>query len=224
MDTTRSAGSHRPLRRDAQANRQRVIAAAREVFAARGVSATYDDVAQLAGVGVGTVHRRFPSKELLLQAALEERLEQHAIAIETALDAPTGWEGFVSFLHRAAELHAIDRGVRDIELGADFGTHYLARIRDRIMPVVRQLVDRAVSEGSLRPDVTAEDVPLLLTMISEVAVHSREVNPGAWTRYLQILIDGLRTAPDTGDLGTPMTSPAVDELLRRWIPGIPQRS
>ncbi|MEU1607011.1 TetR/AcrR family transcriptional regulator [Micromonospora matsumotoense] len=222
MDSTDPAVSDRPLRRDAQANRQRIIKAARDVFAARGLSATYDDVAQQAGVGVGTVHRRFPAKELLLEAALEERLEQHATAIEAALDAPTGWDGFVCFLQRAAELHATDRGIRDIELGADFDARYLAQIRDRIMPVIRRLVDRAHAEGSLRPDVTAEDVPLLLTMISEVALHSREVSPGAWTRYLQIMIDGLRNAPGAGHLGTPMTGADVAALLRQWLPGIPR--
>ena len=82
------------------------------------------------------------------------------------------------------------------------------------MPVVRRLVDRAHAEGSLRPDVTAEDVPLLLTMISEVALHSREVSPRAWTRYLQIMIDGLRNAPGAGDLARH----ADDRRRRRRAP------
>ncbi|WP_434445962.1 TetR/AcrR family transcriptional regulator [Lentzea sp. E54] len=223
MANTDPAVPDRPLRRDAQENRQRVVEAARDVFALRGLSATYDDVAQRAGVGVGTVYRRFPTKELLLQAALEERLEQHATAIEAALHAPTGWDGFVLFLHRAAELHAEDQAVRDVELGADFDERYLTGIRDRIMPVVGQLVDRAKAEGSLRPDVTTEDVPVLLTMISEVALHSRGTSPAAWTRYLRIVVDGLRNAPGTGDLGAPMSGADADALLRRWLPGTSRR-
>ncbi|HUQ56399.1 TetR/AcrR family transcriptional regulator [Lentzea sp.] len=223
MASTDPAVSERPLRRDAQANRQRVVEAAREVFASRGSSATLDEVAQRAGVGVGTVYRRFPTRELLLRAALEERLEQHATAVEAALHAPTGWDGFVRFLHRAAELHATDRAVRDVELGAGFDDRYLRGIRDRIMPVVAQLVDRAHAEGSLRPDVTAEDVPLLLTMISEVAQHSRETSPGAWTRYLRIVVDGLRNTPGTGDLGAAPSGDDALALVRHWLPGAARR-
>ncbi|TBL42781.1 TetR/AcrR family transcriptional regulator [Verrucosispora sp. SN26_14.1] len=218
-----SVGSGRALRRDAQANRQRIIEAARQTFATRGVSATYDDVAQQAGVGVATVHRRFPTKESLLAAALEERLERHAAAIEAALHAPTGWDGLVRFLCRAAQLHATDRGVRDVELGTGFDERYLAQIRARIMPTIRQLVERARTEGTLRPDVTAEDIPVLLTMISEVAHHSQQVRPETYTRYLRLLIDGLRASPEVSDLGTPTTSADVDALLRQWLPGARRR-
>ncbi len=223
MASTDPAVSDRPLRRDALANRQRIVDAAREVFASRGSAATLDEVAQRAGVGVGTVYRRFPSKELLLQAALEERLEEHAAAIEAALHAPTGWDGFVRFLHRAAELHAEDQALRDVELGAGFEDRYLAGVRERIMPVVARLVDRAKAEGSLRPDVTAEDVPLLLTMISELALHGRETSPGAWTRYLRIVVDGLRNSPGTGDLGAPLSGDDAAVLVRRWLPGTSRR-
>ncbi|MFI7024179.1 TetR/AcrR family transcriptional regulator [Micromonospora sp. NPDC049900] len=217
------AGSGRALRRDARANRQRVIEAARQVFATHGVSVTYDDVARQAGVGVGTVYRRFPTKESLLAAALEESLERHAASIEAALHAPTDWDGLVRFLCRAAQLHATDRGVRDVELGAGFDERYLAQIRDRIMPIIRQLVARAHAEGTLRPDVTAEDIPVLLTMISEVAHHSRQVRPETYTRYLRLLIDGLRASPEVGDLGTPTTGTEVDALLRHWLPGLQRR-
>jgi AcrR family transcriptional regulator len=209
----------RPLRRDAQANRQRIIEAAREVFATRGLSATLDDVAHHAGVGVGTVYRRFPSKEALAAVALDAQLEEHVASIESTLSAPTGWDGLVRFLTRAAEMHATDRGVRDIALSADFGARYFDRIRDRIFPVVRQLIARAHAEGSLRPDVTAEDIPLLLTMISEVAHHG-----GRHARYLQLLIDGLRASPATGDLGPPITTDDLTALIRHWLPGQPRKS
>ena len=208
----------RPLRRDAQLNRDRIIAAAREVFAARGLNATLDDVAQHAGVGVGTVYRRFPTKEALLEVALNERLEEHVRAAEAALAAPTGWDGLVEFLRRAAEMQAADRGLRDLVLGADFHARHKARARDRIEAPVRQLIDRAHHEGSLRPDVTLEDLPLLLMMVSEVAHHGHTVRPDAYNRYLQLLIDGLRRSPGAGDLGAPLTHDEVDALARHWMP------
>src|SRR3982751_2657327 len=94
----------RPLRRDAQLNRERIVVAAREVFAAKGLNASLDDVAHHAGVGVGTVYRRFPTKEALLEVALDERFEEHVRAAEVALTAPTGWDGLVGFLRQAAEM------------------------------------------------------------------------------------------------------------------------
>jgi AcrR family transcriptional regulator len=213
-----TVNEERPLRRDAQLNRERIIEAAREVFAARGLSASLDDVAHHAGVGIGTVYRRFPTKEALLEVALDERLEEHVRAAEAALAAPTGWDGLVEFLRRAAEMQAADRGLRDLVLGSDFHARHKARARDRIEPPIRQLIDRAHREGSLRPDVTIEDLPLLLMMVSEVAHHSHTGRPDAYARYLQLLIDGLRRSPDAGDLGPPLTRDEVDAVARHWMP------
>lgn len=213
----------RPLRRDAQLNRDRIIAAAREVFAARGLNVSLDDIAHHAGVGIGTVYRRFPTKEALLEVALDERLEEHIRAAEAALTAPTGWDGLVGFLRQAAEMQAADRGLRDLVLGADFHARHKARARDRIEPPVRQVVDRAHREGSLRPDVTIEDLPLLLMMVSEVAHHSHTVRPDVYARYLELLIDGLRRSPDAGDLGPPLTVDEVDAVARHWMPKSQQR-
>jgi AcrR family transcriptional regulator len=208
----------RPLRRDAQLNRERIIAAAREVFAARGVNASLDDIAHHAGVGIGTVYRRFPTKEALLEIALNERMEDHVRAAEAALAAPTGWDGLVEFLRQAAEMQAADRGLRDLILGADFHARHKALARDRIEPPVRELFERARREGSLRPDATVEDLPLLLMMVSEVAHHGHAVRPDAYARYLQLLIDGLRRSPAAGDLGPPLTHDEVDALARDWMP------
>lgn len=219
-----STDTDRPLRRDARLNRQRIIEAAREVFATRGLAATFEDVANQAGVGIGTVYRRFPTKESLLEAALEAQLEEHAKGIEAALHAPTGWDGLVRFLRRAAEIYAADRGVRDVTLGADFGARHFAQVRDRILPLVQQLIARAHAEGSLRPDFTVEDVTPLLMMVSEVAHHSQAIRPDAYTRYLQFLIDALRHTPGTGDLGKPLTSDDVNALTRQWLPSIQRRA
>jgi AcrR family transcriptional regulator len=213
----------RPLRRDAQLNRQRILEAAREVFAVRGLAATLDDVAHQAGVGIGTVYRRFPTKEALVEAALEDRLAEFAGAAEAALSAPTGWEGFVTFLRVVADMHAADRGLRDVALGAGFGLRHHERIGERMEPLVRQLLERARAEGSLRPDVTAEDLSPLLMMISELAHHSHRVRPDLYGRYLQLIIDGLRCSPAAGDLGRPLSREDVDALAHQWLPSLEPR-
>jgi len=213
----------RPLRRDAELNRRRIIEAAREVFGARGLSATLDDVAAHAGVGVGTVYRRFPTKEELLEAAFEERLEEHVRQIEAALRAPTGWDGLVCFLRVAAETHAADQGVRDIAFGAGASAGRFERIRDRIFPLVQEVVGRAHTEGSLRSDVTAGDIPVLLMMVSEVAHRGGSDRPGLFARYLQLLIDGLRSDGGNGDLGPALGRADVERLVQEWLPSGPPR-
>jgi AcrR family transcriptional regulator len=115
----------RPLRRDAQRNRERILEAARDVFAARGFAATLDDVAHHAGVGVGTVYRRFPTKEALVEAIFTDRLEDLVTLVEEALAAPSAWDGLTDFLRRSARMHATDRGLRDAALSMD--EHHFAK-------------------------------------------------------------------------------------------------
>jgi len=90
-------------------------------------------------------------------------------------------------------------------------------------PLIHQLIERARAEGSLRPDVTVEDLPPLLMMISELAHHSHQVRPDLYCRYLQLLIDGLRSAPTCGDLGRPLTRDDIDALARQWLPSVEPR-
>src|SRR5215212_11501130 len=94
----REAG--RPLRRDAQRNRERILAAARALFAERGVDATLDDVAARAGVGVGTVYRRYPNKDALLDELFEERIGELAALAEASRTAADPWTALVHFLER----------------------------------------------------------------------------------------------------------------------------
>jgi AcrR family transcriptional regulator len=209
-----ASGAPRPLRRDAELNRRRIIEAAREVFAARGLAATLDDVAHRAGVGIGTVYRRFPTKEALVEVALEERLGEVVDLAERALTAPTGWEGLTRFLCGITDLHAADRGLRDVALS----TRHRSRVGERMVPPVRRLIERAKAEGTLRGDFDVYDVPLLLLLVSEVAYHSEWFRPDTYVRYRQLLLDGLRAEPSTGDLGAPLTLEDVNAVVGRWLP------
>jgi AcrR family transcriptional regulator len=213
----------RPLRSDAERNRKRILQAAREVFAERGFSATLDDVAHHAGVGVGTVYRRFPTKEALAEAVFDGRLEDLVEMIEQALAAPSAWEGLTTFLRTSTDLHAADRGLRDVALGAGFGTTHFAKAGEQMIPLITRLVERARAEGTLRPDVTLEDLPMMMLMISEVAHHSAGVRADVYRRYLELFIDGLRAAPENGDLGAALTHDEVDEMARQWLPNLEAR-
>jgi len=96
--TTGGCGGERPLRRDAERNRQRILLAAAEVFTQRGLEATLDDVARQAGVGVGTVYRRFPDKESLVAELFADRIDAMVAVAEQALAAPDPWQALVSYL------------------------------------------------------------------------------------------------------------------------------
>jgi AcrR family transcriptional regulator len=206
------------LRRDAERNRQRILEAAREGFAERGLGITLDEIARLAGVGVGTVYRRFPNKELLLDALFEERIGEVVALAEDAVADEDAWRGLASFLEGAVGLLASDRGLRELVLGSTYNPERVVHARTRIKPQVDQLVARAQAQGTLRPDVGASDFPLLMMMLDAVVATTRDVDPRSWRRALGIVLDGLR-APGTASLpGAPLEVPQLERAIRAWRP------
>src|SRR5215211_3742812 len=103
-----------PLRADAERNRQRILEAAREVFADRGLDVTLDDIARHAGVGVGTAYRRFPNKEALVEALMVERIGELEALAQECLAQPDPWEGVAGYLERALAMQAADRGLKEV--------------------------------------------------------------------------------------------------------------
>jgi AcrR family transcriptional regulator len=206
----------RPLRRDAQRNRERIIEAAHEVFAQRGFAATLDDVAHHAGVGIGTVYRRFPTKEALVEAAFADRLQDVVTLAEQASATPSAWDGFVTLLLSSARMHASDRGLRDAVLS--LGGHRFLEVEERLVGLVGQLITRAQAEGTLRPDVTDTDIPVILAMVSQVAHACSGTPPEAYERYLRLLIDGLRAHPGNSPLGLPLSHADVTSVMSGCVP------
>ncbi|KUN83293.1 TetR/AcrR family transcriptional regulator [Streptomyces griseoruber] len=197
-----------PLRADAERNRLRILAAAREVFAERGLDVTIDDIARHAGVGVGTAYRRFTNREQLVEAVFEEGAG-HLIALaERALTHEDPWDGFVQFFLATAEDFAEDRGLREAFLEGLHGKIRVAAARDRLIPAVSALIARAQQAGQLRGDLEPTDIPLLQLMLGAVTEHSRTVAPAVWRRYLVLLLDGLR---HDRDHPTPLPHRALDK-------------
>ena len=208
----------RPLRKDAERNRQRILEAAREVFAERGLGVSLDDIAKHAGVGVGTVYRRFPDKELLIDALFEDRVGEILNAASESLEIKDPWLAVAGFLKRTLELQVEDRALKELLLST---TESHARIEDarrRIQPVIATLLERAQQAGVLREDLAVSDLLLLQHAIGEVADYSREAAPEVWRRMLVIALDGLR--PDRRR-ATPMPVPPLDDeqiscSMRDW--------
>jgi len=210
----------RPLRADAERNRQRILRAAAEVFTARGLQASLDDVARQAGVGVGTVYRRFPDKEALAEALFEERIGALVGLAEKGLANPDSWDGLVTFLREAGALLAADRGLREILMFASYGKDRVNRGKARMQPVVTALVGRAQQDGKVRADLAPTDFPFIELMLSSAAEYAAEVKPGIWLRYLTLIIDGLRPARD-GVTPFPVSALEPEQMLE-VMRGIPQ--
>ncbi|MEV6348840.1 helix-turn-helix domain-containing protein [Actinoplanes sp. NPDC051851] len=213
----------RPLRRDAQRNRERIIEAAREVFAARGFAATLDDVAHHAAVGVGTVYRRFPTKEALIEAVFADRLEDLVSLAEDALALPSAWDGLTMLLRRTARMHCGDRGLRDAALCIGIDKHHFARVGEHMVPLIGELIDRAHAEGTLRPDVGLQDFPIIMAMITDLARHAGDTRPAIHERYLELIIDGLKAQPGNGDLGPAVTQADLEAIVEDCVPPIEAR-
>jgi len=196
----------RPLRRDAERNRQRILQAASEVFTERGLDVSLDEVARQAGVGVGTVYRRFRTKEDLVEALFIDRIEEVAGVAEKAAEAADPWSGLVCFMEQMTEMLAGDRGLRQMLMFAAYGQDKVWYARQRNAPLMSRLVERAQATGQLRPDLKQTDIPFIVFVLTEVAQLARQVSPEIWRRYLALVLDGLR--PEREGF-TPLPVPAL---------------
>jgi AcrR family transcriptional regulator len=195
FETTR-----RRLRKDAERNRQRVIEAARELFAARGLEATLNDVAHHAGLGVGTVYRRFPTRQELIEAVFEDGVNQLIAQAESALHHDDSWQGFVWFLEQMCESTATDRGAREIVFSRTHGGVRIDAARDRLVPKIEKLVERAQKDGHLRPELSQTDMPIFGLLAGTVSEFAGHVDAQLWRRYVAILLDGIRRRSDQSRL------------------------
>ena len=184
--------STRPLRADAERNRARILAAAAEVFADRGLDVSLDEIAAHAGVGVGTVYRRFPDKDALIDALFEDKIANVEAVAREALEIDDPWDAFEAFMRAVCRMQAEDRGLKEALLARDRGRERVAMARERIAPIATRVLQRAQEAGVVRADLGAFDVPLMHFAVGFVAERTREAAPGYWERMLTILLDGLR--------------------------------
>jgi AcrR family transcriptional regulator len=181
------------LRSDAAANRDRLIEAAREVFAQHGPDVKVEEIARRAGVGVGTLYRRFPGKEELVRAILEERVAEllRLLAAEPAETDPFAALG--NFLEAVARMQAEDRGVLRL-MAQSLGPAAYPDSVEEVYDAVWRLIRSGQRGGVIRPDVQKRDVPTLLRMANAAVSPADQgcVEIGAALRCSALLLDGLR--------------------------------
>jgi AcrR family transcriptional regulator len=186
------AAVRRPgLRADAERNRQRLIAAARQVFAERGLGVPIEDIARHAGVGVATLYRRFPTRADLIAGAFEAKMAAYADAVSQALANPDPWAGFCGYIERVCAMQAEDRGFAHV-LTMTFPTaKQFEAERSLAYRGFLDLVSRAQVAGQLRHDFVGEDLAMLLMANAGVIAGTADAAPGTWRRLAAYMIQAF---------------------------------
>lgn len=218
-ETPDPAGEQKPLRRDAERNRQLVLQAARELFAERGLSVTLDDIAERAGVGVGTVYRRYPSRDSLVDALFTERVAALVAAAEAALQVEDPWEGIVGFMRRHMEMQQEDRSFASVILTDTHGRDAVAHAKESLQPLAVRLVGRAHDAGVIRADLAPTDIPVLVMMFGAVLDATRDLAPDVWERYFTIMLDGIRPSSTTPLPSEALTLDQIPDAMRNGLRG-----
>jgi len=182
---------HRPQRADARANRDKLVAAARELFTERGTSAPLEDIAERAGVGIGTLYRHFPTRKALLEAVYVDEVEAMAQSAADLAELPP-WEALSQWLHRYVGFAATKRALNEALMETDPNSDVLLTCRTAITTAGTTLVERAQQAGVVRPDAQFVDV---VRMVGAIALVPTE-DDAQKQRLLDLALDGLRYQPD----------------------------
>jgi AcrR family transcriptional regulator len=201
------AAGERPLRRDAAQNRVQLLDAAARVFASRGLDASVEEIARVAGVGVGTLYRRFPTKDALIAALVQDLVDAMSCFAVDAASQPHG-RGLEHFLEASSAYQAENRGCLPRLWNTDTQHESIQRVRRQIAA----LLDDAKRHGLVRPEATSTDVTMIMWSIRGVIETTRAVAPDAWRRHLDILIAGLRPAGEVL-AHRPITRAQIDTIL-----------
>jgi AcrR family transcriptional regulator len=178
------AGSGRPLRADARRNRERVLRAARDAFAASGFGVPLDEIATRAGVGPGTVYRHFPNKEALFEAVIAARIEDLVADARARADADDPGGAFFGYLARIREESAAKRDLPD-------AISVPGPLQDALHAALTVLLSRAQRAGAVRDDITTPDLIAALKA-AVAAFQDTSASPATRERVFTIILDGLR--------------------------------
>jgi AcrR family transcriptional regulator len=179
----------KPLRADARRNRERIIEAARKVFAKQGTDAQVDDIARAAGVGVGTLYRHFPDKRALMGELMAAKFRTFADNAQRALAEEDPWESFAEFLRTNAAACARDVGLQQALHRDPVAWSVAIPELTRLQDLASQLIRRGQDAGVLRDDFVVEDIPMLMSGLTATMT----VPQYDWHRHLEIILDGLRS-------------------------------
>lgn len=182
----------RPLRADAQRNRERIIEAASDAFREYGLEVSVAEIARRADVGAGTLFRNYPTKEDLIHAVIETRMQEWTAAAQTAIEHSDPAVAFSEFVREAAEAQYRDRGLFEAFKSGMLDAPELYECKCQAIDLSNEVLRRAQEAGAVRRDVTTDDLGNLTAAAAAAADRSDAADVSAFSRYLQILLDGLK--------------------------------
>jgi AcrR family transcriptional regulator len=209
------APAPRRLRADARRNQEQLLIAAREVFVERGAGAPLEEVARRAGVGIGTLYRRFADRPSLLRAVVQDALARTIQAAEAALaEESDGFSALVRYMHAA--LDARVSAIIPLVIDTDVDDERLRPAREAAAALVQRIVAAAHADGTLAPDITFADIGTLLVRLARPLPGrlAPELNDQLAHRHLDLLIEGLRYRAGRQEAGGPRLERADLHALR----------
>ena len=201
----------RPLRADAQLNRDRILSAAATLFAEHGLGVPLEEIARRARVGVATLYRRFPTRADLAAAAFERSMSEYTEAVDKAVANPRAGDGFRRLILDLCELQARDAGLRDLLTTAFPATSAVELRTGEAVQKVKSLIARAQDEGSVRSDLVVADVVVMLLANAGVLTATSTAAPDAWRRFAALMIDAFMAGR------TSLPEPPDEQQLRRSV-------
>ncbi|MFC1408727.1 TetR/AcrR family transcriptional regulator [Streptacidiphilus sp. N1-12] len=201
--------SERPLRADAQRNRDRLVAVATAAFAADDVTVPLEDIARQAGVGIGTLYRHFPTREALVEAVYATELDEITRSAAVLLEQLPPDAALRAWMNRYAQFAELKRGLVDtLRAGWAAGRIATPATRERITAAIATLLTAGAKTGVLREDVDPDDITaLLLGVFLSTATNSSKDQTG---RLLDLVLDSLRSTRSEGgsESGSELSGPA----------------
>lgn len=217
-------GPRRTMRADAERNRRRLLDAATEMFCERGLDVGVAEIAQLAGVGRGTLFRNFPSKEHLISAILVQRLSESINRAQVALESPDPAEALFDLIEQSVGRSQTDRVLFDALADTWLANKEIHAVHAELLEVLDALVRRAQEAGGVRSDVSAVDVLMMIKGICESAAAFQHVNPDVALRQIDLVRAAISADRDLRPLrGRP---PTIEDLEQSVVlpPAEPLRS
>lgn len=203
-----------PRRADARRNRERVLVAAEAVFAESGLKAPVEEVARRAGVGVGTVCRNFPTKQVLVEAVVGAMYETLRREAEAGLADPDPAHAFEQFVTGLPAFQARHRALAD-QMANENSLGSATAPRDKLLRAVSELVARAQAAGAIRADIGPGDVSMLFSGVAHATAVAGDLQPVLRERFVRIILDGLRAEDPTVLPGRPLDFAQLQRMRQR---------
>jgi AcrR family transcriptional regulator len=206
--------TERPLRADAEKNRERIVEAAQALFAERGIDVTREEIAQRAGVGMATLRRRYPTRADLVAGVFEEKMWLFATGARKALKDPDPWHGFCRYVASLCAMQTSDRGFSDVLTMTFPSAARFEAARVQAYADFSELTKRAQAAGALRGDFVPEDLIILLMASAGVVAATGRTAPRSAPRLVGYLLQAF-AAPGRGPLPPAPSARQVYKAITR---------